>query len=161
MLPERRLSVDEAAAALDLHPLDLARMLGHRGELPADLRLGPAEPARIAAWAGVERWWDAHSLPPDDPARSRALVTAALRRLVEKDAVGERGTRADNLLRGLAAADQARLRRAANALVRARILVSRATWRGLCLSLDPSWRELGAELARTGEWPWELEEALR
>lgn len=161
MLPERRPSLDEVASGLGLHPLDLARMLGHRVELPADLRLSAGDPARIAAWAGVEHWWEGVVLPAEDPARSRALVTGALRRLVDKDAVGERGTRADNLLRGLGPADQARLRRAVNALVRARILVSRASWRGLCLSLDPSWRELGAALAHSGDWPWELEEALR
>ena len=74
MLPERRPSLDEVASGLGLHPLDLARMLGHRGELPADLRISAGDPARIAAWAGVEHWWEGVVLPAEDPARSRAAV---------------------------------------------------------------------------------------
>ncbi len=159
-LPLERLSVSDVAGAVGVHPFEVARLLGHAGELPPSLRFEPADVDRVRELSGVESWWDPSiALPADDPERTLALLTGLARRLVERDLVGDRQTRADNLVRGLAPPDARRLRRVINGLVRARMLLTQASWRGLLVSVEPGWRPILADIARGGQLPRVLKEA--
>lgn len=138
--PELRIGLDEVAAALDLHPFDVARILGHRGELPPGLRFTREDVERVRELAGIERWWSGGSgLPSEERARAAAMVQQLSRLLLRHDLTGARTTRADNLLRGLDPADKKRLRRVINALIRAGVLRTRASWRGLQVGVDRTW----------------------
>lgn len=131
-------SLDDVARSLELHPFDVARILGHVGELPPGLRFDNRDVDRVRELAGIERWWTGMArLPDKDPARSGALVQGLARNLLQRDRVGSRTTRADNLLRGLDGADRKRLRRTINTLIRERVLRTSSSWRGLQLSVEP------------------------
>lgn len=143
------LSLDEIARLLDLHPFDVARVLGQQGEMPVGLRFQREDLERISGLAGIETWWpDSLHLPAEDPARSEALAVGLCRLLFEHDLVGGRWTRADNLLRGLDGDDQRRLRGLINALIRARVLQSSPSWRGLQLSVVAGRVSVIQDLAR-------------
>jgi hypothetical protein len=137
---ELRITLDEVAGALELHPFDVVRILGHRGEMPPGLRFTREDVGRVRELAGIERWWPAGlQLPSADPQRTAALQRLLAHALVERDLSGPRSTRADNLLRGLDEPDARRLRRFVNALIRGRVLRTRASWRGLQVSVEAAW----------------------
>ena len=143
------LSLDEVAAGAGLHPFDVARVLGHMGELPPGLHFTGADVGRVRHLAGVERWWeDTPALPAADPARSHALAGLLARRILERDLTGDRTTRADNLFRGLPVPDRRRLRKLVNRLIVARLLHTRSSWRGLQVAVDPAQLDALRRLAR-------------
>lgn len=159
-LPLERLSVADVAASVGLHPFEVVRLLGHAGELPPALRFEPGDVARVRELSGVEAWWEPPvDLPIDDPERTLALLTGLARRLVERRVVAPVTTRADNLVRGLPPADARRLRRVINGLVRARMLVTQASWRGLLVSVEPTWEPIVVDIAKGGQLPRVLREA--
>ena len=128
----------EAAERLGLHPLEVARLLGHGGTLRSDLRIEETEIETLARTAGVEHWWTgAELLPLQDPERTKALTRLLARKLLRRDRVGPQTTRADNLLRGLKTADANRLRPVINALIRNRVLLTGSSSRGVQISVEP------------------------
>lgn len=147
-ISQLRLSLDEVAGALELHPFDVARILGHRAELPPGLRFTADDIDRVRMLAGIEQWWGGTSgIPSADPARSEALLRALAKMLVQRDRVGDRTTRADNLLRGLGADDRRRVRRLINALVKGKVLRTEASWRGLQVAVESEWADGLSRLA--------------
>lgn len=130
-------SVGRVAAALELHPFEVIRVLVSEGDVPTDLRLRPGDVARVVEAGGLEAWWD-----PADPValeRSAAVLVPALaRQLLERGVVEPAWTRADNLFRGLDPRAQAVVRRAVNAWIRAGAMGSRMSARGLELTVRPA-----------------------
>lgn len=159
-LPLERLSLSAVAQALGMHPFDVARVLGHSGELPPGLRFEPADVSRVRELAGVESWWAGDELLPlSDPDRTLSLLQSLAGKLVDHDLVAGRWTLAENLLRGLGPADVVRLRRVVNGLIRARMLRSRASLRGVEASVDADWRDIVLNIAAGGQLPQALREA--
>lgn len=130
-----KLTLGQVARWLDLHPLELARVLGSEdGGLPRDLRFVDDDVDRLRDLAGVETWWTG-DLPVADPTRGRALVRSLAHHLVSRAHGAEWITRADNLYRGLEPADQWVVRRAINVLIVESILGSTSRASGLHVAL--------------------------
>lgn len=129
-------SVNRVAAALDLHPFEVIRLVVAEGALPADLRLHPVDVARVVEAGGLETWWE--EPPGSPPPRAAELVPLLAEELLRREIVDPTWTRADNLYRGLGPAGQAVVRRAVNAWIRSGVLASRMSARGLELSVRPS-----------------------
>ena len=126
------------AASLDLHPFEVARLMGQVGGLPRTLAFDQNDIDRVQELAGVETWWGSSAPKIDDDIPGRALVRTAAQMLIDRDIVGEKTTRADNLFRGLEPADQFVVRRAVNHLIREEVLRSIPTSQGLHLQVDES-----------------------
>ncbi|MCK6507578.1 hypothetical protein L6R53_30140 [Myxococcota bacterium] len=130
-----KLTLSQVARWLDLHPLELARVLGDEdGGLPSDLRFIDDDVDRLRDLAGVETWWTG-DLPVADGVRGRALVRSLAQHLVTRADGPDWITRADNLFRGLEPADQWVVRRAINVLIVESILVSTSRASGLHVAL--------------------------
>lgn len=156
--PTERLSLFDVARAVGLHPFEVARILGHTGGLPPSLRFESAEVSHLRKVAGVDVWWgDVESLPENDPERTDSIAENLAMGLVERDLGNQHTVRADNLVRGLGPADAARARRVINALIRAGVLRTHASWRGLQIGIDTSWRGQLVAIAGGQAFP----EALR
>ena len=125
-----KLRVSQIAGALDLHPFEVARLMGQAGEIPRTLQFEEADIDRVRELAGVETWWSNGGATVDDEIPGRALVRSAAQMLLERDVVDDNTTRADNLFRGLV------VRRAVNHLIREEVLRSIPTSQGLHLRVD-------------------------
>ncbi|RME23013.1 MAG: hypothetical protein D6798_14430 [Deltaproteobacteria bacterium] len=151
-----KLTLTQVARWLDIHPFELARIIGLEGSVRPELRFGEDEVDRLRDIAGVETWWTGE-LPVSDDVRGRALVRS-LARLVVEHADGEDwSTRADNLFRGLEPADQWVVRRAINQLIREGVLVSVSKATGLHVRLSGDGRERLAHIADGSGIPESLE----
>ena len=126
-----KLSLVEVAQVLEVHPFELARLLGAKGELPRDLRFDESEIGRLRSLAGVETWWTGGALPVEGKDRSRSLVRSLAHLILERGLPGAAPTRADNLFRGLATEEAAFMRRVVNQLIREELAVSSSSARGL------------------------------
>jgi hypothetical protein len=141
------MALHSVARRLGVHPFELARLSGHLGEVPAGLVFDSRQVRRLESVAGAEEWWKVPpSLSEADPARTDELGKLLLAMLVERGFFDRSLTRADNLFRGLSAADQARARRLINWFIRQGWMRSRTTWKGLMVSLDPERRAEVMEL---------------
>ena len=133
-----KIRISQMAASLDLHPFEVARLMGQVGGLPRTLAFEASDVDRVRELAGVETWWGSNAPKIDDDIPGRALVRTAAQMLIDRDVVGEKTTRADNLFRGLEPADQFVVRRAVNHLIREEVLRSIPTSQGLHLQVDES-----------------------
>ena len=133
-----KIRISQMASSLDLHPFEVARLMGQVGGLPRTLAFEQSDIDRVRELAGVETWWGSNAPKIDDDIPGRALVRTAAQMLLDRDVVGEQTTRADNLFRGLEPADQFVVRRAVNHLIREEVLRSIPTSQGLHLQVDES-----------------------
>lgn len=153
-----KLTLSQIARWLDVHPFDIARVLGHEGGLPAQLSFDETEVDRIRALTRVETWWDGGPLPVADDNRRRALVRSLAWMLWQRPD-GEL-TRADNLTRGLEGEDARLVRRAVNQFIRDGVLNSISTARGLEVGVSQEHRDVlqaigeGVEIPKTVEALW-------
>ena len=131
-----KIRVSQIASSLDLHPFEVARLLGQVGGLPRTLAFEEADIDRVRELAGVETWWGSNAPKIEDDVPGRALVRIAAQMLLDREVVGEQTTRADNLFRGLEPADQFVVRRAVNHLIREEVIKSIPTSQGLHLQVD-------------------------
>jgi len=131
-----KIRISQMAANLDLHPFEVARLMGQVGGLPRTLAFEQSDIDRVCELAGVETWWGSSAPKIDDDIPGRALVRTAAQMLIDRDIVGDKTTRADNLFRGLEPADQFVVRRAVNHLIREEVLRSIPTSQGLHLQVD-------------------------
>ena len=149
-----KLTVSQIARWLDVHPFDIARVLGHEAALPARLAFDESEVDNIRELAGVETWWDG-TLPIQDENRRRALVRALAQKLLQR---GEgRPTRAANLARGLDGEEQMLVRRATNQCIRDGVLISTSTARGLEVMVSGDFTRLLATIVEGRDIPRHLE----
>jgi len=153
-----KLHVSQMASALDLHPFEVVRLLGQAGQMPRTLQFEEADIERAREMAGVETWWGESGPSVQDEVPGRALVRSAAQMLLDRDVVGEKTTRADNLFRGLEAADQFVIRRAVNHLIREEVLRSIPTSQGLHLRVDKDKVKVLKKIADGSSIPESLEE---
>ncbi len=151
-----KLTLTQVARWLDIHPFELARILGGEERVLPELRFGDDEVDRLRDLAGVQTWWTG-DLPVDDAERGRALVRSLAYYLVERSDGDDWATRADNLYRGLEPADQWVVRRAINQLIRDGVLVSQSRATGLHVQLGDGGRERLGALADGTDVPASLE----
>ena len=52
-----KIRVSQIASSLDLHPFEVARLLGQVGGLPRTLAFDQEDIDRVRELAGVETWW--------------------------------------------------------------------------------------------------------
>lgn len=150
-----QLTLSQIARWLDLHPFDVARVLGHSGGLPARMAFDEGEVDRIRSLAGVETWWDGGQLPIQDDNRGRALVRSLAYKLLNRSE--GRSTRGDNLSRGLDGDELALARRAVNQLIREGVLRSVPTPRGLEVEVAAEKRPLLETIVDGRDIPKNLE----
>ncbi len=131
-----KIRVSQIASSLDLHPFEVARLLGQVGGLPRTLAFDEGDIDRVRELAGVETWWGSNAPKIEDSVSGRGLVRTAAQMLLDRDVVGDHTTRADNLFRGLDPADQFVVRRAVNHLIREEVIKSIPTSQGLHLRVD-------------------------
>ncbi|NOY27089.1 MAG: hypothetical protein GXP62_14570 [Oligoflexia bacterium] len=152
-----KLTLGEVARWLDLHPFDLARILGTvDGGLPQDLRFSHGDVDRLRDVAGVETWWTG-DLPIADEIRGRALVRSLASHLVIRARGDDWICRADNLFRGLEPADQWVVRRAVNLLIVKGVLVSVSRATGLHVRLSSDGRRRLQALSDGTDLPESME----
>jgi hypothetical protein len=125
-------SVARAAAALELHPFEVIRVLVAEGGVPVDLRLRPEDITRVVRAGGLEAWWAVGS---ESTTSAAVLVSELARQLLARGIVDPVWTRADNVFRGLDPRAQAAVRRAVNAWIRSGAMGSRMSARGLELTV--------------------------
>jgi len=131
----QRMSVEQVAKWLELHPFEIIRILVADGSLPSDLKLDAGNVERIRIAGGLETWWEGAPSTDEGEAPARALVRGLLKMVVEKGYVEPKSVRADNLFRGLDAESQRNLRRAVNALIREGVLASSMSATGLTVTI--------------------------
>lgn len=153
-----KIRVSQIASSLDLHPFEVARLLGQVGGLPRTLAFEEADIDRVRELAGVETWWGSNAPKIEDDVPGRALVRTAAQMLLDRDVVGEQTTRADNLFRGLEPADQFVVRRAVNHLIREEVIRSIPTSQGLHLQVDEGQVSVLRGIADGSKIPSSLEE---
>ena len=153
-----KLRVSQIAGALDLHPFEVARLLGQAGEMPRTQQFEEADIDRVRELAGVETWWSSGGATVDDEIPGRALVRSAAQMLLDRGVVGDQTTRADNLFRGLEAADQFVVRRAVNHLIRDEVLLSIPTSQGLHLRVEKNQVKVLKKIADGSDIPDSLQE---
>ena len=153
-----KLTLSQIARWLDIHPFDIARVLGNEGQLPTKLSFDESEVDHIRALAHVETWWDGGSLPITDDNRRRALIRSLAWKLAARPD-GE-SSRADSLARGLDGEELSLVRRTVNRFIQDGLLSSCSTVRGLEVSVIPSQRATlqamaeGRELSKHLEVLW-------
>lgn len=132
----RKMTLQDVADHLNLDGLDIARLLGQNGGLPATLQFTKADVDQIRELAGIQPWWQGLELEEPDDNRPRALVRSLARKLLDHHRNGGGVTRADNLFRGLEGADQLLIRRAINQMIRDGVLLNSNTVSGLHVQVD-------------------------
>ena len=153
-----KIRVSQIASSLDLHPFEVARLLGQVDGMPHTLAFDEADIERVREIAGVETWWGTNVPSIEDGIPGRGLVRTAAQMLLDRDVVGDNTTRADNLFRGLEPADQFVVRRAVNHLIRDEVLTSIPTSQGLHLRVDTEKVNVLQGIADGSDIPTSLEE---
>jgi hypothetical protein len=133
----RKMSIDQAARWLELHPFEVLRLLVNDDALPRDLGLDPSHVERVRVRGGLESWWEGAPDPVPSEPRARTLARALITRMLDRDMVDPNATRADNLFRGLDGDSQVVLRRAVNLLIKEQYLATRMATEGLMVALHP------------------------
>lgn len=146
----QRMTMDQVAKVLELHPFDVVRILVADGTLPSDLRLSETDVERVRARGGLETWWEGPPPVVAGERPERTLVRALVKQLLARGWVEPKSARADNLFRGLDTDRQRVLRRAVNALIREGVLASHMTSMGLVVSAKSSAVESLGEFAHRG-----------
>ena len=149
----QRMSVEQVAKWLELHPFEIVRILVADGSLPSDLRLDAANVERIRAAGGLETWWEGPPAAVAGQTSAQTIIRLLLAKVLEKDYVEPRSVRADNLFRGLADEHQRGLRRAVNALIREGVLVSSMSATGLTLGIAAARLAEVRQFATSGAGP--------
>jgi hypothetical protein len=153
-----KIRVSQIASSLDLHPFEVARLMGQAGGLPFTLAFDQNDIDRVRELAGVETWWGGNAPTVEDDIPGRGLVRTAAQMLLDREVVGGNTTRADNLFRGLDPADQFVVRRAVNHLIREEVLKSIPTSQGLHLQVDADKVKVLQGIADGSKIPSSLEE---
>ncbi len=132
---QQRSSIGKLAQELEMHPFDLLRVVVGENLLSADLRYGPTEASRVVHAAGLEAWWDVPPRRRPGETQGQALMQAVLGAMFSRGVIEPHSARADNLFRGLDPETRAAMRRVVNALIRAGVLTSSMTAKGLSVTI--------------------------
>jgi hypothetical protein len=150
----RLLDLHAAASSLGEHPFEVVRLLVASGR-PVAPALSPEVVEQLRSFGGIERWWDDPQLPADAN-RARAVVRGVIDRMLQRDRVGDRVTRRENLYRGLEAGDAEIAMLAVGTLLELGALVEVRTAAGALVSIHPEWADGARALVARGQAPAEL-----
>jgi hypothetical protein len=150
----RPLDLHEAAHALGEHPFEVVRLLVASGG-----KLTPGIPRdridALRAFGGIEDWWTGHALPADAN-RARAVVRGVVDALLQRDRIGERTARRENLVRGLPPGDLDIAIFAVGTLIDLGWLAHVRTPSGTLVSVHPEWADAARALVARGQAPAEV-----
>lgn len=143
-----------AALALGEHPFEVVRLMVMTG--------GGVEPTvsrerleQLRDFGGIEIWWQDPQLPDDDNQR-RAVVRAVVEAMLQRELIGERTTRRENLYRGLPSGDLEVAAYAVSILLELGALVMTRAPSGAQVSIHPDWADGARALVARGQAPPEL-----
>lgn len=156
-----RKSLSDIAAQLDVHPFDIARMMGLRESgLPAELHFDTKDTKEIASELRLEIWW-AEPIQIEDGHHQRRLVREFARKLVTADL--SQPTRADNMYRGLEGSDFALIRSVLNTFITLNVVQSVQTLTGIDISLveGPATQKVLEDIVNASKFPKQLEELIQ
>jgi len=141
-----RITVEEAARRLGIHPFEIVRHLTiHRQATPGfqiDVDLLPT----LMAWAGIEDWWTEATdsaeatdepAPRHDPNPRRRVVRWIPFKLLQLGKIGASHTRIDNAWRGLSGDLKGFGKRVVDRMKRDGLLLSKPTVNGEHIFLNP------------------------
>jgi hypothetical protein len=151
------LTVSELARRLDVEPFEVVRLLVAAGKPRDTLLFADDATAALAAYAGIERWWEALPEPVDGADPRKTLLQHCLRRLLAGKYIGDRRTRQDNLWRDLPRDLREFMKDAVEVLIEENVLHLRAEATGLQISV----RAEASERAKAMSEGKELVEDLR
>lgn len=90
-----------AAAALTVHPFEIVRLMVLSGASVDTLTTTSESLERLRTFGQMETWWEGMDALPEDDNERRRIVRGMLDAMVQRDLVGDKTTRLDNLWRGL------------------------------------------------------------
>ena len=151
----QRQNLTEVAAILDVHPFDIARMLGQEENgLPKELLFTPTEIKEIHDKLGLETWWK-HGVKEDTPNRRIELILE-LARKCQRHGLKE-PVRGDNLYRGLQGDDFQFVRAVVNVLIKSKILRSTTSPAGIQIQQGELFEQEISKILEKGNFPAEIE----
>ena len=130
------MGLHDAARALGVDPFEVVRLLGVARVAPDQFRFTSDQVDKLRQVGGIEAWWTQSAGVADDNAH-RGRLRSALQMMLDKQLIGDKATRLDNVWRGLGAADAAVLRDAVACLVKDGILIAGMSPRGRQLAIHP------------------------
>lgn len=148
------LDLHGVARALGEHPFEVVRLLVMTGHSVEPV-IPQARVEQIRTFGGIERWWDTVDLPEDDN-RARSVVRGVLDALLQRDRIGDRTTRRENLFRGLPDADLQVAMQAVAILIEQGHLVQVRAPSGALVAIHPNWADAARALVARGQAPDEL-----
>lgn len=140
------------ARALGVHPFEVVRLQVLSGVRSESLGADDETLDKLRQFGQLESWWDEASLPDDDNA-ARRVVRGMLDAMVQREVVGERTTRLDNLWRGLDPDDAEVAEQAVMVLHELGMLGSVATPSGVRVSVHPDHLDTVKDLVARGNAP--------
>lgn len=133
MLERADKGLAETALHLGLDPFEIVRLAVARGDVPARLRFTPSQIELLAVFGGIEHWWPEGRAGQD----ASTLLRTSLSELLDRDHVGDRWTRLDNLWNDVRGPARTRLRGDIGQLVESGLLLTQATGHGIAVAVDP------------------------
>ena len=156
-----RKSLSDIAAQLDVHPFDIARMMGLRETgLPTELSFEAKDTKDIASELRLEVWW-AEPIQIEDDNHHRRLIREFARKLLTADL--SQPTRADNMYRGLEGNDFAFIRSVLNTFITLNIVQSVQTLTGIdiCLLDGDDTQKILEDIVNATKFPNELDALMQ
>lgn len=157
-MPEQPRPLDLHAVAHQLgeHPFEVIRLLVMSGH-PVAPTIPQAHVDEIRAFGGIETWWHEVALPEDEN-RARAVVRGVIDQMLQRELIGDRTARRENLIRGLPAEDLEVAQRAVGLLLDMGALVHLRAVSGAQVAIHPEWADQARALVARGQAPPELVE---
>jgi hypothetical protein len=137
-----------AARLLGEHPFEVIRLMAVQ-RVPDTPTVPRHVIEQLRSVARIEMWWDGIDLPQDDN-RVRAVARGILDAMLQRDCVGDRLTRRENLYRGLPADALEIGLNVVGTLVDRGVLHVERLPEGVFVSLSPSWIEDARALVTRG-----------
>ncbi|MBT3221322.1 MAG: hypothetical protein HN348_19745 [Proteobacteria bacterium] len=136
MIPELKpRGIVAAAKQLGVEPFEVVRLLVASGRMPDTLVVSQEDLDAIRRVGEIESWWAGGLDRPDDANPLRATFRAALGQLLERECIGDKSTRMDNLWRGLSLEEQEKLQEGVHALIEEEVLATSNSEVGICVSV--------------------------
>jgi len=142
------------ARELQVHPFEVVRLQVLSGAPLDQLAFDDPSIGRLREFGRLETWWEdgADALPEDDNA-SRRVVRGMLDAMVQREHVGEKTTRLDNLWRGLPADHVEVAEQAVMVMHELGMLASVATPAGMQVAVHPDALENVKDVVARGNAP--------
>jgi hypothetical protein len=119
----------------------------------SDLTHTDSDLARLREFGEIETWWDGDAGLPDDASPSRRVVRGMLDAMLQRDRVGDKTTRVDNLWRGLPAEHTETAQQAVMVLNELGFLALVATPGGMRASVHPDALDTIKDVVARGNAP--------